>query len=363
MKWSFDPQPGREDAVADAHPRVDVLGARRRSAHLLRRAPLALRARRAHGQAASPASDSDGRIDLREGFRERDPRAVSVGVNTPGVFYGDLLILGSIVPEGLPSAPGDIRAFDVHTGAQKWAFHTIPHPGEFGYDTWPKDAWKYTRRRQRLGRAVARREARAGLCLDRVGGLRLLRRQPARRQPVREHDPVPPRGDRRARVALPGREARRLGSRLPRARRRSSRSPGTAGRATSSRRSPRTAAPTSSTARPASRSSRWRRSTAPASDVPGERLVDDAGAADAAAAVHAAEVHRGHDHQAHAEAAHRPCARQWLKLRKGGEFDPPSVQGTVLFPGMDGGGEWGGAAFDPNVRPAVRQRERDGVDA
>ena len=65
-------------------------------------------------------------------------------MNTPGVFYGDLLILGSIVPEGLPSAPGDIRAFDVNTGEQKWAFHTIPHPGEFGYDTWPKDAWKYS---------------------------------------------------------------------------------------------------------------------------------------------------------------------------------------------------------------------------
>ena len=65
-------------------------------------------------------------------------------MNTPGVFFGDLLILGSVVPEGLPSAPGDIRAFDVNTGVEKWAFHTIPHPGEFGYDTWPKDAWKYS---------------------------------------------------------------------------------------------------------------------------------------------------------------------------------------------------------------------------
>ena len=91
-----------------------------------------------------PTFGKGGRIDLREGFRGRDPRAISVGLNTPGVFYGDLLIVGSIVPEGLPSAPGDIRAFDVHTGAQKWAFHTIPHPGEFGYDTWPKDAWKYS---------------------------------------------------------------------------------------------------------------------------------------------------------------------------------------------------------------------------
>ena len=65
-----------------------------------------------------------GRIDLREGFEGRDPRTLSVGVNTPGVFYGDLLILGSVVPEGLPSAPGDIRAFDVHTGARTLG---VPH--------------------------------------------------------------------------------------------------------------------------------------------------------------------------------------------------------------------------------------------
>ncbi len=91
-----------------------------------------------------PGFGQDGRIDLREGFEGRDPRTLSVGLNTPGVFYRDLLIVGSIVPEGLPSAPGDIRAFDVNTGRQKWAFHTIPHPGEFGYDTWPAEAWKYS---------------------------------------------------------------------------------------------------------------------------------------------------------------------------------------------------------------------------
>src|SRR6185369_6706381 len=54
----------------------------------------------------------------------------------------DLLIMGSTVPETLPSAPGDIRAFDINTGKIRWSFHTIPHPGEFGYDTWPKDAWQ-----------------------------------------------------------------------------------------------------------------------------------------------------------------------------------------------------------------------------
>src|SRR3982751_493562 len=58
-----------------------------------------------------PRFGQGGRIDLREGFEGRDPRTLSVGVNTPGVFYRNLLIVGSIVPEGLPSAPGDIRAF------------------------------------------------------------------------------------------------------------------------------------------------------------------------------------------------------------------------------------------------------------
>ncbi len=83
----------------------------------------------------------NGRIDLREGLG-RDIDLVTVSVSTPGVIYKDLLILGSIVSEGLPAAPGDIRAFDVRTGKLRWQFHTIPHPGEFGYDTWPPDAWK-----------------------------------------------------------------------------------------------------------------------------------------------------------------------------------------------------------------------------
>ncbi len=83
-----------------------------------------------------------GWVDLRHGLG-RDPDKVSITVTTPGVVYKDLLILGSLVPEGLPSAPGDIRAFDLKTGKQRWSFHTIPHPGELGYDTWPKDAWTY----------------------------------------------------------------------------------------------------------------------------------------------------------------------------------------------------------------------------
>ena len=84
---------------------------------------------------------TDGRIDLREGLG-RPPAGLSVSASTPGVVFEDLLIMPSSVPETLPGTPGHIRAFDVKTGKQRWIFHTIPQPGELGYDTWPKDAYK-----------------------------------------------------------------------------------------------------------------------------------------------------------------------------------------------------------------------------
>jgi quinoprotein glucose dehydrogenase len=84
---------------------------------------------------------ADGRIDLREGLDQPAER-MSVSASSPGVVFDDLLIIGSTVPETLPGSPGHIRAYDVNTGKLRWIFHTIPHPGEFGYDTWPKDAYK-----------------------------------------------------------------------------------------------------------------------------------------------------------------------------------------------------------------------------
>ena len=84
-----------------------------------------------------------GRIDLREGLG-REPENQSVLLTSPGIVYKNLLIVGGRLPEALPAPPGDIRAFDVVTGELRWQFHTIPHPGEFGYETWPKDAWTYT---------------------------------------------------------------------------------------------------------------------------------------------------------------------------------------------------------------------------
>lgn len=84
-----------------------------------------------------------GAVDLKEGL-DRDPslfgRAAST---TPGRVYKNLILLGSAPGENLFSGPGHVRAFDILTGKQVWIFHTIPFPGEPGYDTWPKDAYKY----------------------------------------------------------------------------------------------------------------------------------------------------------------------------------------------------------------------------
>jgi quinoprotein glucose dehydrogenase len=83
-----------------------------------------------------------GRVNLKEGL-DRDPKTIKlVQSMIPGRVFEDMLILGSATNQGYGSAPGDIRAFDVRTGKLAWSFHTIPRPGEFGYDTWPKDAWK-----------------------------------------------------------------------------------------------------------------------------------------------------------------------------------------------------------------------------
>src|SRR5262249_14595669 len=82
-----------------------------------------------------------GRVDLREGLGMAPERA-SVSASTPGAIFEDMLILGSSVPETLPGTPGHIRAFDVKSGKLRWIFHTIPQPGEFAYDTWPPDAHK-----------------------------------------------------------------------------------------------------------------------------------------------------------------------------------------------------------------------------
>jgi quinoprotein glucose dehydrogenase len=104
---------------------------------------------------------NNGVVDLRTGLG-RDPKSLKlVQSSTPGRVFENLIILGSATNEEYESGPGDIRAYDVLTGRLVWIFHTVPHPGEFGYDTWPKDAWK----------TVGGANAWSGLSLDEQRGI------------------------------------------------------------------------------------------------------------------------------------------------------------------------------------------------
>ncbi len=91
-----------------------------------------------------PGFGVQGRIDLRDNLGREPASAQSIYMTSPGVVYKDLLIVGGRMPETLPAPPGDVRAYDVRSGKLRWSFHTIPRPGEVGYDTWPKNAWTYT---------------------------------------------------------------------------------------------------------------------------------------------------------------------------------------------------------------------------
>ncbi|MFL5739515.1 MAG: pyrroloquinoline quinone-dependent dehydrogenase [Flavisolibacter sp.] len=85
----------------------------------------------------------NGRIDLHDGL-DREVQDLFVTATSPPMVYKDLLIIGSRVDEGPRAAPGHIRAYDVRTGKRKWIFHTIPHPGEAGYESWDDpNAYQY----------------------------------------------------------------------------------------------------------------------------------------------------------------------------------------------------------------------------
>jgi glucose dehydrogenase len=84
----------------------------------------------------------NGKVDLRIGLDRPDHTRINAGSNTPGHVFEDLILVGSATNQAYNSAPGDIRAYSVITGKLAWQFHTIPRPGEYGYETWPPDAWK-----------------------------------------------------------------------------------------------------------------------------------------------------------------------------------------------------------------------------
>ena len=90
-----------------------------------------------------PAFGEGGTVDLRRGIADRDLERIYYGLTSPPNVYQDVVILGFSNGEGQPvEAPGDIRAFDVRTGAELWRFRTVPGPGEPGHESWGGKSWE-----------------------------------------------------------------------------------------------------------------------------------------------------------------------------------------------------------------------------
>jgi quinoprotein glucose dehydrogenase len=146
-RWRFDPQIGRRFPAASGGVNRGVAywsDGRRQGERriLLGTADGRLISLDARTGRPDPAFGQGGEVDLRAGM-ERDLSRLAYGVTSAPAIFEDSVILGFAVGEGPgPAAPGDIRAFDVRTGRQRWRFHTVPRPGEVGHETWEGDSWR-----------------------------------------------------------------------------------------------------------------------------------------------------------------------------------------------------------------------------
>jgi len=287
-----------------------------------------------------------GRVDLRQGLG-RDPKLQSISSTSPGVVYKDLLIMGSIVSEDLPASPGDIRAYDVRTGKIRWTFHTIPHPGEFGYKTWPKDAWTY----------IGGSNDWAGMSLDEKRGLVFV----ATGSAAFDFYGANRIGDdlfSNCLMALKADTGERVwhfqGVKHDLWDRDFPAAPSLVTVNRNGRAVDAVAQTTKSgfvfvfereTGRPLF-PIEYR--GVPASDVDGE-LTARTQPLPTKPPPFARQEFTPDMVTNRTPEAHRAVLAQLQKLRSGAQFTPPSRQGTVVFPGFDGGGEWGGPAFDPET--------------
>jgi quinoprotein glucose dehydrogenase len=146
--WRFDPSPdigyipnpNRGVAYWEASDADDSGSIGRDSQRILYTTGSYLHAINARTGKPIKSFGRNGRVDLREGLPQQFADA-EVIATTPGSVYRNLLIIGSRVSEFRGAAPGHIRAFDIVTGELRWVFHTIPRPGEYGAQTWPQGAW------------------------------------------------------------------------------------------------------------------------------------------------------------------------------------------------------------------------------
>ncbi len=287
-----------------------------------------------------------GAIDLRENLQPRATE-LSVSLRTPGVVYGDLLIVGSVVSESLPSAPGDIRAFDARTGELQWSFRTIPHPGEPGYETWPEGAWKtvggansWAGMALDTGRGLVyagtgsaafdfwggnrhgdNLYANSLVCLDARTGELAWHFQFVRHDVWDMDVPAPP-------VLVTVRRNGRLIDAVAVSTKMSM--VYVFDRETGEPLFPMTEVPVSP------------------SDVPGETLATSQTVPVAPPPLGRQRLDEG-DLTTRTPEAHEAVVKRFRQVRSEGMFTPMSLQGSIVFPGFDGGAEWGGQAFDPET--------------
>ena len=158
--WSFDPWEGNYDQYGMGVNRGVAYWTNGKDKRILATAGKFLYSLNAETGKLDPHFGQAGKVSLFAGLGTSSEEYF-ISSNTPGIVYKNLLILGTRVSESTAAVPGHIRAFDVLTGKVAWVFRTIPHPGEFGHETWPADAWKTT------GGA----NAWSGMSLDRKRGI------------------------------------------------------------------------------------------------------------------------------------------------------------------------------------------------
>jgi quinoprotein glucose dehydrogenase len=296
-----------------------------------------------------PGFGQNGEVSLHLGLGEtlgRDVSKLFVVSTTPGVVYKDVLIMGTRVSENGDAAPGYIRGYDVRTGKIKWIFHTIPHPGEVGYETWPEDAYKrvggantwsgFTLDEQRgivyMGTGSASFDFYGGnrhgenlfancvLALNAETGERVWHFQTVHHDIWDRDLPTPPNlvtvthnGKKRDAVA----QATKSGFIF------------LLDRDTGEPLFPVEERPVPTEGAVAGEQP-WPTQPFPLKPAPFAR-----------------QVFREEDITDISPEAHAFVKEKWQKTRTGTPFIPPSLEGTIIFPGFDGGAEWGGNAVDP----------------
>ncbi len=341
--WEYDPYPNIKFAM-NVNRGVAYWEKGKDRRILFSAGPLLYELNADNGSPVLTFGDS-GRVSLRSGLGD-NAQNLYVVATSPGIVYRDLLIIGSRVSETAGAAPGYIRAFNILTGKLTWVFHTIPQPGEYGYDTWPDSAWKtagganaWAGMSLDAGKGIVfvptgsaafdfwggNRKGRdlfanTLLALDAATGKRIWHFQTVYHDLWDRDLPAPPN------LVTIRHEGKRIEA---------------VAQITKSgfvylldRASGKPLFPVEEV-------------HVPPSDLAGEKawpvqpfpVLPPPFSPQALTMENITDI---------SPESHKYTAGILENLRTGRQFIPPSTEGTVIFPGFDGGGEWGGAAFDPD---------------